>query len=175
MVALANQQNIGKAMRHFYFLLSILWAVIALDQGTKWWVMANFSLHESKEIIAGFFHFTYIHNSGAAFGFLAKADGVWKQWFFIIVAIAALGFIFMTFKEYCTKSFIFTLGLGLIAGGAIGNLIDRVRFGVVVDFLDVFVSGHHWPAFNVADAAICVGVGLFMYGTIFKDKEEDNE
>lgn len=150
-------------MRRFYFMLSIIWGVVALDQATKWWIMGTFKLYELREVIPGFFNLVYLRNSGAAFSLLASADGAWKQWFFIAVAVGALGFILFLFKQYCASNMTYTIALGLIGGGAVGNLIDRLRFGSVVDFLDFYVSGHHWPAFNVADSAICVGVGLFLY------------
>lgn len=159
----ATRQNLNLALRRFYFLLAILWAVVALDQASKWWIMATFRLHELQEVVPGLFNLVYLHNSGAAFSLLASVEGVWKQWFFVVVAIAALAFILVLFKQYCVAAMAYTVAFGLIAGGAVGNLIDRLRFGSVVDFLDFYLGGYHWPAFNVADSAICVGVGLFLF------------
>ncbi len=170
----ATRQNINLALRRFYFMLSILWGVVALDQASKWWIMATLKLYELQEVIPGFFNLVYLHNTGAAFSLLSSVEGAWKQWFFIAVAVAALGFILVLFKQYCVSSLVYTVALGLIGGGAIGNVIDRLRFGAVVDFLDVYVSGHHWPAFNVADSAICVGVGLFLFQNL-RDAKHDKE
>ncbi len=171
----ATRQNVNLAMRRFYSMLSILWGVVALDQATKWWVMANFSLYDLREVIPGFFNLVYLHNSGAAFSLLASVEGAWKQWFFIAVAVAALGFILVLFKQYCVANMGYTIALGLIGGGAVGNLIDRLRFGSVVDFLDFYAFGWHWPAFNVADSAICVGVGLFLYRNLRDGNLEESK
>ncbi len=170
----ATRQNLNLAMRRFYFMLSIIFGVVAFDQATKWWIMATFKLYESREIISGFFNLVHLHNTGAAFSLLASVDGAWKQWFFIVVAIGALGFILYLFSQYCVDKMAYTVALGLIGGGAVGNAIDRLRFGYVVDFLDFYVAGHHWPAFNVADSAICVGVGLFLYRNL-RDGNPDKE
>ncbi len=170
----ATRLNINLAMRRFYFMLSIIWGVVALDQATKWWVMATFKLYELREIIPGLFNLVYLHNTGAAFSLLSSVEGAWKQWFFVVVAIAALGFILVLFKQHCVANMAYTVALGLIGGGAIGNLIDRLRFGSVVDFLDFYIAGHHWPAFNVADSAICVGVGLFLFRNL-RDVKHDKE
>lgn len=146
-------------MNAFLFLL-----VIAADQLTKWWVVRNFSIYESQEVIPGFFSITYITNTGAAFGFLSGDYGAWRQLFFVTVGILALGFIAYVFKQFKEQGAIFAVSLTLIAAGAVGNLIDRLRFGSVIDFLDFYVNNHHWPAFNVADSSITVGVGLFLIG-----------
>lgn len=173
MASQATPSNVNLAMRRFYSMLSILWGVVALDQATKWWIMESFRLHELREVIPGFFNLVYLHNSGAAFSLLASAEGTWKEWFFIAVAVGALAFILVLFKQYCLKNRAYTVALGLIAGGAVGNLIDRLRFGSVVDFLDFYLASYHWPAFNVADSAICIGVGLFFYRNL-RDGNPDN-
>ena len=163
------------AVQRFYFLVSIILGIIALDQGSKLYIMNTMSLYDSKVIIGGFFNLTYLHNTGAAFGLLADVQGAWKQWFFVAIVVVALYVILQLFKQYGLKtSFMFTQGLGLIGGGAIGNVIDRLRYGAVVDFLDFYIGSRHYPAFNVADSAICVGVGLFIYATIFLDDKEVN-
>lgn len=161
-------------MRRFYFMLSIFWCVVALDQATKWWIMASFKLYGVREVVPGFFNLVYLHNSGAAFSLLASVEGAWKQWFFVAVAVGALAFLLVLFKQHCVDNIGYTVALGLIGGGAVGNLIDRLRFGSVVDFLDFYVAGHHWPAFNVADSAICVGVGLFLYRNLRDGHQGDN-
>jgi signal peptidase II len=150
-------------------------AVVIVDQLTKLWVMTNFALHEQLTVISGFFNLVYITNTGAAFGFLA-GDKTWlRQIFFVGVSCAALIVIALAYKHLKKQSGIFVYGLGLIAGGAIGNLIDRLRFGSVVDFLDFYLGTYHWPAFNVADSAITVGVGLFLLGTLLQQIKERKE
>jgi len=147
-------------------------AVVIADQLSKLWIMTTFSLHEQKDIIPGFFNLVYVTNTGAAFGFLAGSKTMLRQAFFVAVAIGALIIIVFAYGQLKRQGKIFVYALGLIAGGAIGNLIDRLRFGSVVDFLDFYLGTHHWPAFNVADSAITVGVGLFLLGTLLQHREE---
>ena len=148
-------------MRLFWFGLLVV-LVVFLDQASKLWLMQHFLLYESWTIIPGFFSLTYLTNTGAAFGLLAGHPAWWRQVFFIGISVAALVVIVVLHHRLRKNSGLYTLGLGLIAGGAIGNLMDRIRLGSVVDFLDVYVGSHHWPAFNVADSAISVGVGLVL-------------
>ncbi|PKN15637.1 MAG: signal peptidase II [Deltaproteobacteria bacterium HGW-Deltaproteobacteria-3] len=138
--------------------LAWLLAVVVLDQATKALIMERFAMFELLPVIPGLFNLTYLTNTGAAFGMLAGAQTIWRQVFFVGVAVLALG-----------------VAIGLIAGGAVGNLIDRLRFGAVVDFLDFYVGSHHWPAFNVADSAICVGVGLFILGSLLYPPRESEK
>lgn len=141
-----------------------LWlaGVALLDQASKWWVRSSFFLHESRELIPGFFNLTHIVNTGAAFGLLAGEPTVVRQLFFTGVALVALVAIVFIHRQVREQHPLFVHALGLIAGGAVGNLIDRVRFGGVTDFLDFYLGKYHWPAFNVADSAITVGVVLFL-------------
>ncbi|MCD6388248.1 MAG: signal peptidase II [Desulfobulbaceae bacterium] len=152
--------------------LSIMFLVVVLDQLTKWRVITTFMLYESHEVLPGFFNLTYLRNTGAAFGFLAGDHGMWRQVLFVGIAVVALIFMFTAFFHFRKQGMLFVYGLGLIGGGAVGNLLDRLRFGSVIDFFDFYIKGHHWPAFNVADSAICVGVGMFLLGSfIHSDKE----
>lgn len=144
--------------------------IVAADQLSKWWVMTHFALHESKTIIPGFFNLTSIRNTGAAFGLLAGTDGAWRPWFFGGIALAALVAIGFLYNQYRQRGRVYVYALASIAGGAVGNLIDRVRFGAVVDFLDFYIGRYHWPAFNVADSAIVVGVGLFLIGSFMHEE-----
>lgn len=147
--------------------------VIICDQVTKLWVVGNFALYESLPILPGFFNLTYLTNTGAAFGFLAGQPSLWRHVFFITVGLVALCVITVMYWRLRHDSYYYELSLGFIAGGALGNLIDRVRLGSVVDFLDVYVGSYHWPAFNVADSAITVGVTIFIvYSFFFENKEE---
>jgi signal peptidase II len=152
--------------------VGIAGVVVLVDQLTKLWVLTSFQLHEQKSIIPGFFDLVYVTNTGAAFGILAGNESWLRQLFFVGVALVALIVIVYAYVHLKEEGRIFVFSLGLIAGGAIGNLIDRIRFGSVVDFLDFYVGGYHWPAFNVADSAITVGVGLFLLGTFQQHREE---
>lgn len=146
--------------------------VVIIDQLSKLWIMVNFSLYEQLTVIPGFFNLVYVTNTGAAFGFLAGDKSRLRQIFFVGVAIVALGIIVYAYGHLKKQGKIFIYSLGLIGGGAIGNLIDRLRFGSVVDFLDFYLGNYHWPAFNAADSAITVGVALFLLGTLLQHKQE---
>lgn len=147
-------------------------SVVIVDQLTKLWIMTNFALHEQQNIIPGFFDLVYVTNTGAAFGFLAGDKNLLRQIFFVGVALVAMVVIVYAYGHLKKQGRIFVYSLGLIGGGAIGNLIDRLRFGSVVDFLDFYLGRHHWPAFNAADSAITIGVGLFMLGTLLQHLAE---
>ena len=146
--------------------------VIIIDQFTKLWIMTNFALHEQQNVIPGLFDLVYVTNTGAAFGFLAGSKNLLRQVFFVGVAMVALVVIVYAYGHLKRQGKIFVYALGLIGGGAIGNLIDRLRFGSVVDFLDFYLGSYHWPAFNAADSAITVGVGLFLLGSLLQHMEE---
>ena len=150
-----------------FVMLIIL--VIVLDQLSKLWIAGNFSLYESLPVLSGFFSLTYLTNTGAAFGLLAGHPTWWRQAFFISVALVAFVVIVFMYRRLRNDSTWYEVALAFIAGGAIGNLIDRVRLGSVIDFLDVYIGTRHWPAFNVADSAITVGVTIFLVMNIFFD------
>jgi len=152
--------------------LFILLFVIGFDQYTKILTVSNFALYESLEIIPGFFSLTYLTNKGAAFGFLAGVDSAWRHYFFLILASVALVLLLVAWFRLRKEHRFYGPALALIAGGAIGNVIDRVRLGAVVDFLDFYVAGHHWPAFNVADSAILVGVVLFLLSNYLEERQK---
>jgi signal peptidase II len=143
--------------------------IILLDQWTKQLVITQMKFAQSIPIIDSFFALTYIRNRGAAFGILHSAPSYFRDPFFIVVpvvALVAIGFIFAKLKE---NEKLMAVSLSLIVGGAIGNLIDRVRFGYVIDFLDFhWKEVYHWPAFNVADSAIVVGVSIFFVQSFFQ-------
>jgi signal peptidase II len=155
--------------RGAYLLLSL--TVLVIDQWTKGVVTRNFDVHQSRSMIDGLFDVTYVRNSGAAFGLFASVDSSVKA--ILLNSVAVL--VFIVVSAYALRSshrsVRLQIGFALILGGAVGNLLDRVRFGYVVDFLDFFVSGHHWPAFNVADSAICVGVGLLFLDMLRNDED----
>jgi signal peptidase II len=134
--------------------------VIVLDQLTKYLVRATFALHESIEVTP-FFNLVFVMNRGAAFSFLSTADG-WQRELFIAIALAASIWIAWLLRKHASQV-LFCIALSLILGGAIGNVIDRVLYGAVVDFLDFHAYGYHWPAFNVADTAISCGAALLVF------------
>jgi signal peptidase II len=155
--------------RAAYFIVSL--AVLLLDQWTKGIITRTFDVHQSTTVVGGLFDLTYVRNSGAAFGLFASVDSSIKA--VILNSVAVLVFIVVSAYALRSshKSVRLQVGFALILGGAIGNLMDRVRFGYVVDFLDFSISGHHWPAFNVADSAICVGVGLLFLDMLRNEEE----
>jgi signal peptidase II len=137
-------------------------SVLVLDQITKSLVDHWMRLHQSIEILPNFAHLTYIRNTGAAFGFLAGSNASWRMVFFIIISLVAIGCVFYLLKSLRPPQNTSVVSLALILGGAVGNLVDRVRLGEVIDFLDLHWHDTHWPAFNVADSAITIGVILLL-------------
>jgi signal peptidase II len=142
--------------------------VILLDQISKIIVLKTLDLYESITVIPGFFNVTRVHNPGGAFGFLAQNTAAWRHWLFLLAALFALGFIIYFYRQINGPFPYLRAALALIFGGAIGNLIDRLRFGEVVDFLDVYVANVHWPTFNVADSAVTTGVIIFVIHIVLK-------
>jgi signal peptidase II len=156
-----------------YRSLSIIAVVIlVLDQATKLYVDANFRLHESVPVIRDVFHLTYVRNKGAAFGILS--DSAVRIPFFIGVSIVAMLGILWYIKRIRSDQKLALAALSLIFSGAFGNLIDRLRLGEVIDFLDVFWRQYHWPAFNVADSAITVGVTLLFIDMWLEDRNKSS-
>lgn len=144
--------------------------IIVLDQVTKAAITAKFILHESYSVIDGLFNLVYVMNPGAAFGFLADASETFRYIFFIGITVAAVILIVYYLVKSNPRNLMLVGSLTLIFGGAVGNLIDRIRFGAVVDFLDVYLGTAHWPAFNVADSAITVGAILMIWEMIINRK-----
>ncbi len=148
--------------RKWFILIGVVLVVLVIDQYTKHIVHSGFRWGESRPIFANFFSLTYVRNTGAAFGLLHRAPAYFRDPFFIIVPVIALFVIGFVLAKLDSKQILTATALSLIVSGAVGNLIDRLRFGFVVDFLDFFWKDYHWPAFNVADAAIVVGVSLMF-------------
>lgn len=141
-------------------------AVVIPDQLTKLYILHNVPMFADIVVIPGFFSITHIHNPGGAFGVFAGHAAYWRILFFIVISvIASIVVLVFYFKTVSTHVFL-SIGFALIFGGAAGNLIDRIRFGEVVDFLDFYINNLHWPAFNVADSAITIGVGIFLYHVV---------
>ena len=142
---------------------------LGLDQVSKLAVDKSFQLYESVAVMP-FFNLTYVHNTGAAFSFLSEAGG-WQRWFFAALAIIMSTIMTLWLTRLKAHETLLAVSLSLILGGAMGNLIDRLAYGYVIDFLDVYYQTWHWPAFNIADSAITIGVALMLVES-FKSQEE---
>ncbi|HML53421.1 MAG TPA: signal peptidase II [Solidesulfovibrio magneticus] len=145
-------------MRKSYRIaLPIAVLVVILDQLTKLWIQDHMVLYTTRTVIPGFFNIVHVLNRGAAFGFLNRSDIQWQTYFFFAATALAVLIIFHLLRMARDDDKLLITGLGLILGGAVGNLIDRIKTGEVVDFLDFYWKTFHWPAFNVADIAIFLG------------------
>jgi signal peptidase II len=153
-------------------LASVTGGIILVDQLTKLQIMQTMRLHESIPIIPNLFSLTYIRNPGAAFGLLAGSSNAFRMVFFGLTSLFALGLLSTILLRMPEQDWVGRLSVSGILGGAIGNLIDRLRYGEVIDFLDVYVENYHWPAFNVADSAITVGVIFLIIHFAFEKKDE---
>ncbi len=151
----------------YILLIALAGFAVVLDQITKLLITGMLELHEAMEIVPNFFNLTYVRNTGAAFGLLSGAPESFRIPFFIIIPLVALTVIILIFKKTKETELLMITSLSLILGGAIGNFIDRVRFGYVVDFVDLhWFNTYHWPAFNIADTAIVTGVALLIFYTL---------
>lgn len=144
-------------------LLLIVIGFVALDQATKLYVDSHMTLYQSVDVIQNFFQITYIRNPGAAFGFLAEAKSPLLNFFFFLISIVAIGIILTYYHRVPENKKLVLISFALIISGATGNFIDRIFHGEVIDFLYFHWYKHYWPAFNVADSCITVGVGLLMW------------
>lgn len=166
-------KNFGKKDRIVLFLSVV---IILLDQWTKQLTLDRFVLGESIAIIEGFFNFTYVQNKGAAFGFLAGAPDWFRIPFFFTIPFIALGFIYNIYRKLPRENVKVATAIGLILGGAIGNILDRIQHGFVVDFIDFhWKEIYHYPAFNIADSAICIGIALFVLDIFYFHEMEISE
>jgi signal peptidase II len=146
--------------------------VILVDQVSKALILNNLPIHQSVKVIEGLFDITHIRNPGGAFGLMANMSAATRMFVFLFLSSLAVGLLFYLYKKTPkTHSFLAT-GFAMIFGGAIGNLIDRIRFGNVVDFLDFYIDKYHWPAFNIADSAITIGIFIFVFHLLFKKMPE---
>jgi len=139
--------------------LALAVAIVLLDQVSKVYMLANFRLMESH-FVTSFFNLVLVFNAGASFSFLADAGG-WQKWFFVVLALTICAWLLQMLHQHAAERLL-PAALALIVGGAVGNVVDRLRFDAVVDFLDFHWAGYHFPAFNVADSAISVGVALML-------------
>ena len=158
-------------MKRIHYLL-ITAAIIVLDIWTKALVLRRIDLHEAIPVIPNFFQLVHVRNTGAAFGIGANAASKIVPLLLNIGALAVFGVVVVYALRSSVTDRVLQTGLHLILGGAVGNLLDRFRFGYVVDFLDVYIGRHHWPAFNVADSAICIGIALLFFDMKKKPESE---
>ncbi len=168
-----RHKNAGKgcltgSLRKYLRLLIVAGLVIAADQASKHLVISSIELNQVVKIIPGFLNLVHFRNPGGAFGFFSGSGFEWRGPFFIIFTLAAVSIIVYLYRSTPERSTWLLTGFSLIAGGALGNLVDRLRFGQVVDFIDLYAGRFHWPAFNVADSAITVGMLIFVYYLAFK-------
>lgn len=149
----------GRRDNRYRLIFGLMLACVLVDQLTKAAVTAVLPLHGGITVVPGLFDLVYVHNRGAAFGFLNRPDIDWQFWLFLAATLLACGLILSMARTARYSAALFC-GFGLILGGAVGNLIDRIRLRAVIDFMDFYVGRWHWPAFNVADMAICIGAVL---------------
>lgn len=153
-----------------FYLIAL--AIVLTDQATKAIVVRSMRLGQSIAIVPGYLDLTFVLNPGAAFSLLATLPERIRNPFFILISVAAVVLIVVYHARHLRGHRLATVSLGLILGGAVGNLIDRIRLGVVVDFLDAHVHQYHWPVFNVADSAISVGVTLLLIEMLLEWRRE---
>jgi signal peptidase II len=163
-VSLRNHPYMMKSLSLLrYFAIAII--VLLLDQLSKWSALSNLQMGIPEPVLP-FMNWLLLFNPGAAFSFLAQGSG-WQRWFFTIIGLAASAYIiWLLYKSQSEK--LLCIALSLILGGALGNVLDRVMYGAVVDFIDLYYGNWHWPAFNIADSAICVGAALIIWGELRK-------
>lgn len=145
--------------------IRLMLIILIVDQVSKQWIVSNFKEFDYLTLTS-FFNIVRVHNPGAAFSFLANAGG-WQHYFFIVLAILICGYLLWEMKKNPNNSQL-CLAHSWVICGAIGNIIDRIRFRYVIDFLDFHIAGLHWPAFNIADSAICIGAFLLIKHELFK-------
>ena len=158
-------------MKIIYFGIAIL--AIVIDQLTKWMASTHLVLHEQNPVMPSF-NLTLMHNYGAAFSFLSNAGG-WQRWFFTVVAVVISVVLIVWITRLKSTERWLGVSLALVLGGAIGNLIDRLAYGYVVDFIQWYYSSFYWPAFNIADSAIFVGAAMLLLSSFFAEDESDSK
>jgi signal peptidase II len=152
-----------------YFL--ILLAVLGADQFSKHLIVSGMELYQMHAVIPGFFNLVHVTNKGAAFSMFASIDSPLRHYFFVLVNAAAVIGLTVAALRMAKHHPLYHVSFALIGAGALGNLIDRLRYGAVIDFLDFYLGRYHWPAFNVADSAICVGVAILFLLNIIDIKK----
>ena len=153
--------------RRYRLALMVSAAVVVLDFATKALVEARIPLHHAVPVVDGLFSLVHVRNTGAAFSLLAEAPAALRVPLFVAIAVAAVAAVLALLRKLDDRQRLLTAALALVLGGAIGNLVDRLRYGAVVDFLLVYWRDWHWPAFNVADSAISIGVVVLLWTMTF--------
>ena len=161
--------------RKYWVLFIFLFGVLLLDQLTKSMIVQKLFLYEKVEVIRGFFNIIHVRNTGGAFGIFGGEKGGLGSVLFVVVSLLAIGAIVYLFVKAREDEKGLAFSFTLILSGALGNLIDRIRYGEVIDFLDFHLSTFHWPAFNVADSAICIGIGLLALELLAGDKKRSTK
>ena len=161
--------------RKYWVLLIFCFGILLLDQWTKSLIVQKLSLYQRVEVIQGFFNIVHVRNTGGAFGIFGGEKGGLGSILFVVVSLLAIGSIVYLFIKIKENEKTLALSFSLVLSGAIGNLIDRLRYGEVIDFLDFYLSSTHWPAFNVADSAICIGIGLLALELLIRDRKRSNK
>jgi len=152
-------------MKQKYFAITLF--ILLLDHLTKWAVRANLDLHSAIELIPNYLNLSYVQNTGVAFGLLADVESVWKPYILAVIAVVAVVVIFVYSSRVPLTRTLFQVSLATILGGILGNFLDRIVHGFVVDFIEFHIyDSFHWPNFNVADSAITIGIALFLLDTI---------
>jgi signal peptidase II len=158
--------------KRYFYVPGLAFLLALIDQTSKQWVLDTFVLWQVKPVVPGFFNLVHVANKGAAFGFLNNSHTDWQLYLFMGFTILALAVVAYLTRTAPQNDCLQLGALTCIAGGAVGNFIDRVRLGYVVDFLDFYVGRYHWPAFNVADIAICVGAGMLSLAYLRNEKNK---
>ena len=158
--------------RKYWVLLIVCFWILFVDQWSKHAVQQRLVLYQKVEVIHGVFNLVHVRNPGGAFGIFGGSKGGLGSLLFVAASLMATGSILYLFIRLREDEKILSLAFSLILSGAIGNLIDRLRYGEVVDFLDFYVSSYHWPAFNIADSTICIGIGLIALELLIRDKKK---
>src|SRR4030065_1600011 len=163
-------------MKRKYWVLSIFcFGILLLDQWTKSLIVQKLSLYQRVEVIQGFVNIIHVGNTGWAFGIVGGEKGGLGSILFVVVSLIAIGSLVYLFIKIKENEKILALSFSLVLSGAIGNLIDRLRYGEVIDFLDFYLFSYHWPAFNIADSAICLGIGLMALELLIRDRKKSTK
>ncbi|MBU3578196.1 signal peptidase II [Polynucleobacter sp. UK-Kesae-W10] len=149
----------------FLRCLAIATITLLLDQASKWLALSSLQMGAPEPVLP-FLNWLLLFNPGAAFSFLAQSSG-WQRWFFTILGLVACAYILLMLRKHQNEHLL-CVALSLILGGALGNVLDRLMYGAVVDFIDFHYGSWHWPAFNIADSAICIGAALIIWGELRK-------
>lgn len=160
-MAASNQMHLSGSRPNALAWLTLSAVMIVLDQFSKWLAVANLQFQQPQPFVPGFWNWTLTHNTGAAFSFLADAGG-WQHAFFVTLAVLISGGLVIALKRTARGDWRTALPYALIIAGALGNVIDRLRFGYVVDFVQWYWNSFHWPVFNLADSCIVVGATLMV-------------